>query len=79
MTSPELDPIAAVFDADPRTLSDDAINTLIADLRRRRLAFASEEAAKAAAPKAKRLKAAPPSTNTSLGLTTADINSLDDL
>ncbi len=41
--SPEA--LTALFEADPLTLSDDAIMALILELRRRRNAFTAEEAA----------------------------------
>lgn len=40
--------LTALFEADPSTLSDADLSTLILDLRRRRSAFLSEEAATAA-------------------------------
>ena len=52
------DTLTALFEADPSTLPDNELDVLILDLRRRRLAFASEEAAKTAA--GKKVKARPP-------------------
>lgn len=48
------DAIAAIFSADPTSLSDAEFNALIAEFRRRRNVFASEEAA--ASLKAKKSK-----------------------
>lgn len=60
-TSPLLtaDPSAltALFEADPLTLSDSDIMALILELRRRRNAFAAEEAAASLKPKGTRAKA----------------------
>ncbi len=53
------DSITALFEADPLTLSGADLMRLILELRRRRNAFASEEAAKALKPKATRTKASP--------------------
>jgi len=60
MTSPLLstdpDAVTKLFDADPLTLTDAQLLALITELRRRRSVFASEEAAKALAGKAKRAR-----------------------
>ena len=56
----EVDPdaLSAVFAADPLTLSDQQVEALVTELRRRRNAFLAKEAAKASEPKAKRMKSA---------------------
>lgn len=58
MTSPldavSPDALTALFEADPTTLDDSALTSLIRELRRRRDVFAADEAAKSLAPKAKR-------------------------
>ena len=48
------DAVAKLFDADPTTISDADLTTLIAELRRRRNIFAADEAA--ASLKAKKTK-----------------------
>ncbi len=53
--SPEA--LTALFEADPLTLSDDAIMSLILELRRRRNASAADEAAASLKPKSTRAKA----------------------
>lgn len=77
-TSP--DALSALFSSDPTTLTDAQLDTLIHELRRRRNAFMSEEAAKATAPKSKRTKAEllTPSTAAELDKPTSEL-SLDDL
>lgn len=51
--------LQALFEADPTTLSDASLTSLIRELRRRRDIFAADEAAKSLAPKAKRATASP--------------------
>lgn len=53
------DALSALFEADPLVLTDAQIMSAITELRRRRNAFASEEAAKSLAPKKTRAKPAP--------------------
>lgn len=53
------DSVKYIFDANPNTLPDDDFRTLIIELRRRRSAFASDEAAKAAKGKKERLAKTP--------------------
>jgi len=57
LASADPDSLTAIFTSDPLTLTDDQLHRAIIELRRRRNAFLSEEAAKAAAGKAKRPKA----------------------
>lgn len=56
----EVDPdaLSAVFAADPLSLTDPQVENLVTELRRRRNAYLSKEAAKASEPKAKRAKSA---------------------
>ena len=81
MTDLPADPIAAMFDADPQSLTDAQFQALIHEVRRRRSVFASEEAAKALAPKRARSRPepsdAPPSPST-LDKPITEVN-LDDL
>lgn len=74
------DSLDALFSADPLTLSDAQLDTLVAELRRRRSLFASEEAAKAAAGKKSRAKPTiqPSATAAALDKPTVDF-SLEDL
>lgn len=58
------DSISELFAADPMTISDDDLNRLIAEVRRRRNEFLSQEAAAAAKPKSTRTKAAAPTAET---------------
>jgi len=51
------DSLTMLFEADPLTLDDASVLRAIHELRRRRSEFASAEAAKALAPKAKRTSA----------------------
>lgn len=57
LAAPSPDSLTALFEADPLTLSDAQLDTLIAELRRRRSAFLAEEAAKALKPKRERASA----------------------
>lgn len=50
--------LSLVFASDPLTLTDPQVETLVTELRRRRNAYLSKEAAKASEPKAKRAKSA---------------------
>lgn len=49
------DALTALFEADPLTITDAQLTVLVTELRRRRNAFLSEEAAKSLKPKAKRV------------------------
>lgn len=73
--------IDQIFEADPQTLTDVEFAALITELRRRRSAFAAEEAAKQAKGKAaKEPKAPKPSASTAAKLDKpAGELSLDDL
>ena len=62
LTSASPDSLTVLFDSDPMTLTDSQILAAVTELRRRRNVFASEEAAKALAPKRTRAKAEPAST-----------------
>lgn len=55
------DAISELFEADPLTLTDAQLMSLILELRRRRNEFASSEAAKSLAPKKSRTRAEPQS------------------
>ncbi len=55
----DADSLTVLFESDPLTLTDAQTLTAITELRRRRNVFASEEAAKALAPKKTRTKAQP--------------------
>lgn len=57
LTTASPDSLDLYFSDDPLTLSDSQLSTLVLELRRRRSAFAADEAAKAAAGKSKRPKA----------------------
>lgn len=57
LLSTDPDSLTRLFEADPMSLSDADILTAITELRRRRNAFASEEASKSLKPKATRTKA----------------------
>lgn len=52
------DALTALFEDDPLTKSDDEVMALIVELRRRRNAFAAEEAAASLKPKGTRAKTA---------------------
>lgn len=80
LSAPSPDSLTALFEADPLTLSDTDLDTLIGELRRRRSAFLAEEAAKALKPKRERAsaQAQPASAAPSLDKPTGEI-SLDDL
>lgn len=76
----DADSLSALFSADPLTLSDDDILRGIHELRRRRNAFASEEAAKSLKPKSTRAKPGKPSAPEAASLDKpAGEISLDDL
>lgn len=68
LLSTDPDSLTRLFEADPLTLSDADILTAITELRRRRSAFASEEAAKSLKPKATRTKASPQPASTAAAL-----------
>lgn len=55
----DADALTRLFEADPTTITDAELTTLIVELRRRRNAFLSEEAAKSLAPKKARTKSDP--------------------
>lgn len=57
LSIPSPDALTALFEADPLTLTDSDISSLIIELRRRRNAFLADEAAKSLAPKKTRAKA----------------------
>lgn len=57
LTTASADSLDLYFSADPLSLDDKQLSTLVLELRRRRNAFASDESAKAAAGKSKRPKA----------------------
>lgn len=76
LTSASPNSLTVIFESDPMTLTDSQILAGINELRRRRNVFASEEAAKALAPK--RAKAKSEATSTPLDKPTSEI-SLDDL
>lgn len=78
MTALPSDAIALMFDADPATLTDSQFTALISELRRRRSAFASEEAAKSLAPKKSRTKVEPGTSAPALDKPIGEV-SLDDL
>lgn len=59
LTNLPADSIGDLFSADPSTLDDTAFTSLIREVRRRRSEFASQEATKRAAPKAKTERALP--------------------
>lgn len=65
MTSPldavSPDALTALFEADPTTLDDGTLTSLIRELRRRRDVFAADEAAKSLAPKKTRAPVSAPS------------------
>lgn len=50
------DTLTALFEADPTTLTDASLTTLVRELRRRRDAFAAQEAADASKGKGSRTK-----------------------
>lgn len=76
LTSASPDSLTVLFDSDPMTLTDSQILAAVTELRRRRNVFASEEAAKALAPKRTRAKAEP--TSAPLDKPTSEIG-LEDL
>ena len=80
LASVSADALTAMFEADPTTLTDAQLMTLVVELRRRRNAFTAEEAAKSLKPKATRAKAGPvdAASAASLDIPPSEL-SLDDL
>lgn len=68
LAAPSPDAISELFRADPRTLSDSALTSLVHELRRRRNAFAADEAATAAKGKKANPRSARPDAATAAAL-----------
>jgi hypothetical protein len=78
LASTDPDSIVLLFETDPSTLSDADLQTLVAELRRRRNAFVQEEAVKSSTARPRALKTSDPVIAEKLDKPVSEL-SLDDL